>query len=88
MARGWDSKSVEAQIEENRAVTPTKDGKAKRTPAQQQKLREKRILELARTKILADMQRSDNPRFKQMRQHALDDLDQKLAKLAGDSKKS
>ena len=87
MARGWDSKSVEAQIETKTAITtipgtdsPGTDSK-KRTPAQIQHLIEKRNLELARAKVVHELEMSQNPRYSQMLTRALSELDTKIAAL-------
>ena len=77
MARGWESKSVEAQIEE-KPLTITKPVKA-RTPDQVQHIIERRILELARAKVAHELASSQNPRYAQMLQRSLSDLDTKIA---------
>jgi hypothetical protein len=77
MARGWESKSVEAQIEENQTATaqPVKT----RTPDQIQHMMEKRTLELARAKVAHELASSRNPRYTQMLQRSLSELDKKIA---------
>ncbi len=78
MARGWESKSVEAQIES--ADTPAalsidhSNGSAER-----KRLREKNNLMLSRQRVLQEIQASSNPRFHQMLHSTLEDLDKKLA---------
>ena len=80
MARGWESKAVEAQIEskthEFAAVT-----KQKRTPDQVQKLIEKRNLEAARAKVHHEIDSTQNERYKEMLARSLKDLESKLAAL-------
>ena len=77
MARGWESKSVEAQIEEkSEAITkPVKT----RTADQVQHIIEKKTLELARAKVAHELASSQNPRYAQMLQRSLSDLDKKIA---------
>jgi len=77
MARGWESKSVEAQIEEKEQTIaqPMKT----RTPDQVQHIIEKRTLELARTKVAHELASSQNPRYTQMLQRSLSELDKKIA---------
>jgi hypothetical protein len=77
MARGWESKSVEAQIEEN-AQAIARPVKA-RTSDQVQHIMEKRTLELARAKVAHELASSQNPRYAQMLQRSLSDLDKKIA---------
>ena len=80
MARGWESKAVEEQIESKTtefvAVT-----KKKRTPDQVQKLIEKRNLEAARAKVHHEIASTHNERYKEMLARSLKDLDIKLAAL-------
>ena len=82
MARGWDSKSVEEQIEqsvlEKEFVSVTKKA---RTPDQVQKLIEKRNLEAARAKVRHEIASTQNERYQAMLNRSLQDLESKLAKL-------
>ena len=77
MARGWESKAVEAQIEEKQTDT-VKDVKI-RTADQIQHMMEKRTLELARAKVAHELASSQNPRYAQMLQQSLSELDKKIA---------
>ncbi len=78
MARGWESKSVEAQIESsNPANNPP--NYSPRSAEENEKLREKSILLLSRKRVLQEMQASSNPRFREMLGVALADLEKKLA---------
>jgi hypothetical protein len=77
MARGWESKAVEAQIEEKQTDT-AKDVKI-RTADQIQHMMEKRTLELARAKVAHELASSQNPRYAQMLQQSLSELDKKIA---------
>ncbi|HET7186465.1 MAG: hypothetical protein ACXVZR_06040 [Terriglobales bacterium] len=79
MARGWESKAVEAQIEEKErnTVEPVKT----RTADQVQHIIEKRNLELARAKVTHELASSQNPRYTQMLQQSLSELDKKIAAL-------
>lgn len=82
MARGWDSKAVEDQIEQSvlnkEFVSVTKKA---RTPDQVQKQIEKRNLEAARAKVRHEIASTQNERYQQMLARSLQDLDNKLAKL-------
>ncbi len=80
MARGWDSKSVEEQLE----AAATRDqalpgNENKRSPEQLQSIRERKNLELARTKVMGQLNASQNPRYTEMLNQALRDLDRRLA---------
>jgi hypothetical protein len=77
MARGWESKSVEAQIE-SKTDFPAKRVKT-RTPDQVQQIIEKKTLELARAKVEHELAASQNPRYSQMLRQSLSELDKKIA---------
>ena len=79
MARGWESKSVEAQIDAKPANG--RAAPASRTPDQIQHLIEKRTLELARAKVAHALESSQSERYSQMLQQSLSDLDKKIAAL-------
>lgn len=80
MARGWESKSVEAQIE-SAAGKPKAPPKPHLSPEQIQSLREKESLELSRTRVRRELASSANPRYQEIMRKALADLDGKLARL-------
>ena len=78
MARGWESKSIEAQQEaaaERRAKT------APVTPNDSSRRAERATLSLARTRALADLQRACAPAHRAMLEQAIADLDRRLADL-------
>jgi hypothetical protein len=79
MARGWESKSVESQIESaqsrNRAKGPQP------APEQTARQRERASLELSRKRVLADIEAARHPRHREMLEAALKFLDEKIAKL-------
>ncbi len=79
MARGWDSKSVEAQVEAATKEPALPENGKKRTPEQLETLRERRNLELARAKVVGQLSASQNPRYTEMLNRALSELDQRLA---------
>jgi hypothetical protein len=79
MARGWESKSVEEQIEaaEDRAIQ-ARAQKLNDLDVAAQKERES--LELSRTRVMADLASATNPRYREILQKSLDFLNEKLAK--------
>jgi hypothetical protein len=78
MARGWESKSVASQIES--AGSERMGAAAKRPdPETTEALRKKQTLLLARTRLLDQMQACQNPRYHEMIQNALADLEKLLA---------
>ncbi|HLH01712.1 MAG TPA: hypothetical protein VKX25_03000 [Bryobacteraceae bacterium] len=80
MARGWESKAVESQIESAREGSRAVKNAAL-SAEQAAMLRERESLELSRTRVLQDMQTATHARYKEMLQRSLDFLDEKLAAL-------
>ena len=80
MARGWESKAVEAQ--QDAAVN--QQVKAPKITAEDAARRSQRAtLSLARTRALADLQRACAPAHRAMLEQAIADLDKKIAALDG-----
>jgi hypothetical protein len=84
MARGWESKSVEEQMEaaEDRA-TQARTQKLNELDIAAQKERES--LELSRTRVMTDLASASNPRYREILQKSLDFLNEKLASKAAAS---
>ncbi len=77
MARGWESKAVESQIEA--AETRNARAKAAQATAQQVILeRERESIELSRTRVLQDLASATNPKYRDLLQRSLQYLDDKL----------
>jgi hypothetical protein len=79
MARGWESKSVEYQMEssQSRHATPSK---RQLTPEMAEAARKKESLLLAKTHLLQQLEAAQNPRHREMMQKALGDLEKLLGK--------
>jgi len=82
MARGWESKAVEAQIDEaqERAELARKP---KLTPEEIARQREVESLELSRTRVLQDLESAKNPKYRALLNQSLKFLDEKIRGLAG-----
>jgi hypothetical protein len=80
MARGWESKSVESQIEsaEERAALAKMTKLSAEESARQQ---QRESLLLSRTRVLNDLETSKNPGYRKTLEAALKHLDDKLAAL-------
>jgi hypothetical protein len=78
MARGWESKSVEAQQEA--AAVPQSTGPAS-SPAEAAARAERATLTLARTRAGADLERASAPAHRTMLEHAIAELDRRIAAL-------
>ena len=77
MARGWDSKSVEAQQDAAEAARST----AQRIPQDPHRASERATLMLARAQAVAQLQRACAATHRAMLEQAIADLDRRLADL-------
>jgi len=76
MARGWESKSVEAQQAE--ASEKTAESRPRLSTQEAARWRTKESLRLARQRVLEQLEASTNPRHRELLKDALADLEQKL----------
>lgn len=81
MARGWESKSVEEQVEQQQSSQPSPDGNASPevAAARAARQRERQALELQRERILDE--RTSNPIRRKALETALTEIEAKLAAL-------
>jgi len=79
MARGWESKSVEAQQAESSDKSSIL--RSKLTAEAAILVRRREGLRLARQRVLQQLETSQNPRHRKLLQDELLDLDQKLNRL-------
>ena len=80
MARGWESKSVEAQQDEASRRTTRRPALS----AEQRVIEEKRrTLTLSRVRAEADLNRATAPQHRKLLEQAIAALDQQLAELKG-----
>jgi hypothetical protein len=79
MARGWESKSVEAQQAE--AGEQSNKSRIKLSVEDAAIVREREGLRLARQRVLQQMGASANPRHRRLLQDSLADLEEKLRRL-------
>ena len=80
MARGWESKSVEAQIEEvkeDHAAGPRRQ----LTDAERKDQNERDNLKLSRAYVVHQIEASTNERYTESLRQALSEIDRKLASL-------
>lgn len=84
MARGWDSKSVEDQIRDSqlKKKEPAASGsKSRHVSKPPRPSREKEALLLARTRLLRDIQSTENPRYKVFLETSLAAVDKQIAEI-------
>ena len=81
MARGWESKDVEAQVESKEVAKPSPERDPKSAEKQ---LREQNIqqLQLSRTRIANDLNTATHPNHRKSLEAALAHLDKKIADLS------
>jgi hypothetical protein len=85
MARGWESKSIEAQIDmaeqqrRSSAILQTKPD-----PVKLEMLRKKETLQLSRIRVVRELDTALNPRYKAQLNKALADLDAQLSTIPAD----
>jgi len=80
VARGWESKSVEDQINEREAGAQQADPKKLSRLEIQQKIK-RQSLTLARSRAALLLETTRDERYKALQQRTLDYLDSELAKL-------
>ena len=80
MARGWESKSVESQIESAQSRSP-RPAREPRSASQIDKIREKENLTLSRTRVVRELETSKNPRYLQLLTLELKALEMRLGRL-------
>jgi hypothetical protein len=79
MARGWESKDVESQVEASQA--PQQKAVGPKTPEQIQREQQRKDLQLSRTRILNDLASATHPNHRKSLEAALAHLDKKLSEL-------
>jgi len=78
MARGWESKSVEAQIEEGKEREPS----APRLPREAKLIKEKlESLRLSRARLLQQLERARLPAHREVLQNGLRAIEQQIEEL-------
>ena len=81
MARGWESKSVEEQVQEHNQGK-RENTKKQLTSEQLEARRKRQVLLLSRSRVQKDLQASQNPRHRDQLISALADLDSQIAALS------
>jgi len=79
MARGWESKSVEAQMESAQSPHPSRA--ALLSAEERARLRELEGLELSRTRVQHDLAAATHPRHRELLESALKHLEKRIAVL-------
>ena len=80
MAKGWESKAVESQVQDSQAKTLSKGG-ARLTPSEMDMRRRREVLMLSRSRVERDLQTSQDERYKALLTRALTDIEAQIAAL-------
>jgi hypothetical protein len=78
MARGWESKSVEAQIDMAQVARANAPMTTTLSPEALVQIRRRESLSLSRTRVVREMEAAQNPRYRAVLGKALADLDAQL----------
>ena len=81
MARGWESKDVEAQVE-SKGSHKASQGREPKTPEQEVREEDLKHLQLSRTRIMNDLATATHPNHRKSLEAALAHLDKKIADLS------
>jgi hypothetical protein len=81
MARGWESKDVESQVEATKTPKP-RSGSEPKTPEQLKREEERKDLQLSRIRIVNDLATATHPNHRKSLEAALAHLDKKIADLS------
>jgi hypothetical protein len=80
MAKGWESKSVESQVQDSQSKGRTKRGEVL-TPLQIDTRRRREVLILSRARVERDLQVSQDQRYRDLLTRALADIEAQLSAL-------
>jgi hypothetical protein len=80
MAKGWESKSVESQVQDSQSKGRTKQGEVL-TPLQIDTRRRREVLILSRARVERDLQISQDQRYRDLLTRALADIEAQLSAL-------
>jgi hypothetical protein len=80
MARGWESKSVESQMDSAKEEQP-ENSKGQLTAEQRQAQRERQGLIMTRSRVVQQIESSSNEVYIRSLRQALTELDEKIAKI-------
>ncbi|MBV9959116.1 MAG: hypothetical protein JO360_11880 [Acidobacteria bacterium] len=81
MARGWESKSVADQIEEDERAKEEMEQRAELSPEMRARQERLDTLNLSRARTLDQLERATNPAYRQMLQRSLRALEAEIEEL-------
>jgi hypothetical protein len=81
MARGWESKSVESQMESAESRRAAQNA-PRPTAEELQRIHQRQSLELSRKRVLHDLEGAHNPRRREQLEAALKHLEERISALS------
>jgi hypothetical protein len=78
MARGWESKSVEAQIEASSLSTTDRYDRNNPSPGEVQQQMKKAALQLSRKQVVQQLESTSNERYTELLRRSLAELDSQI----------
>lgn len=78
MARGWESKSVADQIEDEESRLAERPADELRSPEARLRRQHLESLSLSRSRTIAQLERATSPAYRQMLERALQTLEQEI----------
>jgi len=84
MARGWESKAVEQQIEEGEQAETARESSSEvdRSPQARANRQHLESLRLSRARTLAQLEQATTPAYRQMLERALQSLEQQIEEVS------
>jgi hypothetical protein len=80
MAKGWESKAVESQVQDSQAKGGSKRG-SRLSPSEIEIKRRREVLILSRSRVERDLQASQNERYRAHLTRALADIEAQISAL-------
>lgn len=86
MARGWESKAVEAQIEEGKQLV--RDDKGQATSSMEAKIRQQRLesLRLSRSRVLEQLERAQHSAHREVLLKGLQAVEKEIDEITSEAK--
>ncbi len=88
MARGWESKDVESQMEEREESRRAQEQARHCSLQEAEHQRELESIQLSRVRVLRDLETAQNPKYRDVLRLTLQHLDAKLAQCQTEAKRS
>jgi hypothetical protein len=85
MARGWESKSIESQIESASETASNSAGQPQISDAERQRRRQREQLSLSQKYVRQQLDAAGNERYRESLRNALAEIERKLAQVQAEN---